>query len=75
MITFHFMILPPLDHEHLGDHDWLWTFVLWMAPFLILYFWHWWHDHRHNHILEKRLAEIVERLDRILENSRKGNSP
>ncbi len=70
MTILHLMIIPPISDAH-GDSNRVAMFLIWMAPFLVLYVWHWWHDHRHNHILEKRLAEIVDRLDRILEHSRK----
>lgn len=67
MTMLHLMIFPAPSDPH-GGSSWIGMFLIWIAPFLIVYLWHWWHDHRHNHVLEKRLKEIVERLDRILEN-------
>ncbi|MBI4179492.1 hypothetical protein HY522_08740 [bacterium] len=75
MIAFHLMVVPPLESSAAGGHHWLWSTLVWMLPFLFVYLWHLWHDHRHNHVLEKRLREIVERLDRILESTRKEPRP
>ena len=75
MTIFHLMLIPQPESSGASNGHWLWSMMIWMIPFLAIYFWHWWHDHRHNHILEKRLTEIVERLDRILENDRKRDHP
>lgn len=75
MTLFHLMVVPQPKTPSAGELHWFWTLLIWMVPFLVIYLWHWWHDHRHNHILEKRLKEIVERLDRILANSQRESRP
>lgn len=68
-VLYHFMPVPVMGTEHSSGFSWgsLLMILAWLIPFAIAYFWHLYHDHKHNHHLDKKLDEIAELLKKILE--------
>ena len=72
MTLFHFIpVLVPAYGGGDPSESFHWTsilfFLLWLIPFVIAFVWHRYHDHKHNHSLEKRLDEVIRLLKKMAE--------